>query len=123
MSQFFLGARGIDLIVALVGLEALALLGWRALSGRGPAPLALVSNLLAGAFLLLALRGALASDSGSWIAGCLSAALLAHLADLRLRWAEAPRRTEGAAGASLPSDEAPAVAAHRLFGFSRRRER
>lgn len=100
MTQFFLGARGIDLIVALVALEALAVLVWRALSGRGPAPLALVSNLLAGAFLLLALRGALASDFGSWIAGCLSAALIAHLVDLRLRWAEASPRAERAAGAS-----------------------
>jgi hypothetical protein len=100
MIQFFLGARGIDLIVALVGVEALVVLGLRAVTGRGPAPLALASNLLAGVFLLLALRGALASDSAAWIAGCLSAALLAHLADLRLRWAEPPPRAERAARAS-----------------------
>jgi len=113
MSQFFLGARGVDLIVALVGLEAMVLLGLRALSGRGPAPLALASNLLAGVFLLLALRGALASDSAAWIAGCLSAALLAHLADLRLRWAEPPPRAERAARAS----SAPSTILRRVPGF------
>jgi hypothetical protein len=89
MNEFFFGERGVDLIVALVALEAVAVLGWRAVFRRGPAPLPLISNLLAGAFLLLALRNALAAASGRWVAICLLGALVAHLADLRLRWEDA----------------------------------
>jgi hypothetical protein len=86
VKELFLGGRVIDWIVALVALEALALLGWRHIFARGPAPLPLISNLLAGAFLLLALRNSLAGASAGWVALCLIAALVAHLADLRLRW-------------------------------------
>ena len=89
MSVFPLSEHGVDLIIALIGLEALVVLGWRVLSRRGPAPLPFLINLLAGAFLLLALRYALAGSSEAAIAVCLLAALVAHLADLRLRWEDA----------------------------------
>jgi hypothetical protein len=46
----------------------------------------LLANLLAGACLMLALRGALAGAGGPWIALCMAAALLAHLTDLWRRW-------------------------------------
>ena len=72
MQEFLLGTTFVDLIVALVALEAGALLSWRAVTGRGPAPLPLLSNLLAGAFLLLALRNALGGASNVWIAACLA---------------------------------------------------
>jgi hypothetical protein len=79
-----------DLILALVGLEALSLLAYRRRTGRGVAPADLVFNLLAGACLLLALRGALVGAGWGWIALCLGAALFAHLADLRRRWRGPP---------------------------------
>jgi hypothetical protein len=91
MSELLAGGRLIDWIIGLVALEALALLAWRAKSGRGPAPLALIGNLLAGAFLLLALRNALAGASATWIAFCLAAALAAHVADLIGRWSRDER--------------------------------
>jgi hypothetical protein len=86
MNVFPLSEHGVDLIVGLVALEALVVTCWRGMFQSGPAPLAFVVNLLAGAFLLLALRCALAGSSQAAIAVCLSAALVAHLADLRLRW-------------------------------------
>lgn len=46
----------------------------------------LAANLAAGAFLLLALRAALAGAGPVWIAASLLGALVAHLADLALRW-------------------------------------
>jgi hypothetical protein len=85
-ADFFVGGRVIDVILALVAVEAVALLAWRRSTGRGPAPLSFLANVLAGAFLLLALREALRGESGSWIAICLVGALLAHVADLKLRW-------------------------------------
>ena len=86
MSLFPLSEHGVDLIVGLIALEALVVMFWRLVFRRGPAPLPFVINLLAGAFLLLALRFALAGSSEAAIAVCMSAALVAHLADLRLRW-------------------------------------
>ncbi len=86
MAEIFISGRVIDFIVALVAVEAIALLALRAVLGRGPAPAAFVGTLLAGTFLLLALRNALDGGSWTWIAGCLLAALVAHLADLALRF-------------------------------------
>jgi hypothetical protein len=100
MSDFISDGRAIDLIVGLVVVEAFAVLGWRAITGRGPAPLAFVCNLIAGAFLLVALRNALTQSSPSSIGACLAAALVAHLADLRGRW---PGGTSAALGAPPPS--------------------
>jgi hypothetical protein len=86
MAEIFIDGRMIDIILALVAVEAVALLALRAVFGRGPAPAAFVGNLLAGVFLLLALRNALDGGSWTWMAICLLAALVAHLADLALRF-------------------------------------
>ena len=59
---------------------------WHRRSGLGIAPRDLLPNLLAGAFLVLALGLALAAAWWGWIALSLLGALLAHLADLRRRW-------------------------------------
>jgi len=72
----------VDLILGLMAFEVVALVALRLRSGRRIAPRALVGNILAGAFLLLALRGALLAVAWPWIALCLSAALIAHLVDL-----------------------------------------
>lgn len=86
MSALFDSGRIVDLILALVVLEALLLLGTRFRRGGGIAPRALLANLLAGVCLLLALRGALTGADWIWPALFLLLALPAHLIDLHGRW-------------------------------------
>lgn len=85
MRDLFASGRVVDVILTLVVVEAVALEGWRRLTGRGLALRALIANLLAGGFLLLALRAALVGADWTWVAASLFAALLAHLADLATR--------------------------------------
>jgi hypothetical protein len=86
MTAFFESAHLVDLTLAIVAAELLAIaLYWR-LSRRGIAPRQLLPNLLAGAFLLLALRLALSGYSWPWYAACLAASGVANIADLRQRW-------------------------------------
>lgn len=86
MEGLIASGRAVDLILALVIVEAVALVTYRRASGRGIAPMDLLPNLLAGAFLLLSLRAALTGATAGWIALFLTAALAAHLADLIRRW-------------------------------------
>lgn len=90
MGDLFATGRVADLILALVVLEAILLVAYRRRTGRGVATWDLLPNLLAGGCLLLALRGALTGAGWAWIAACLAAALLAHLADLSRRWRVPP---------------------------------
>ena len=53
MNAFILDSGAIDWVLALVAVESVALVAWRVATGRGPAPVALIFNLLAGAFLLV----------------------------------------------------------------------
>ena len=92
MSELIAGGRAIDWILGLVALEAVLLIALRAFTRRGPAPLSFLGNLLSGAFLLLALRTALAGGSLLTIWLCLIGALIAHVADLFARW-ETPAST------------------------------
>jgi hypothetical protein len=85
--EFLRQAAAMDLILAAVLLEAAALLVWRRSTGRGLPAASLIANLAAGACLLLALRLALTGGAAAaWIPACLAVALLAHVADLALRW-------------------------------------
>jgi hypothetical protein len=86
VSDLFTSGRIVDLIVALTVVEGLVLAAHHRRTGRGIAPLDLIGNLLAGGFLLLALRAALTGASWSWIGAALAAALVAHLTDLARRW-------------------------------------
>ena len=86
MTDFFGSAHLVDLILAIVAAELLTIaLYWR-LSRRGIAPRQLLPNVLAGAFLLLALRLVLSGYSWPWYAACLIASGIANVADLRQRW-------------------------------------
>jgi len=76
----------VELVLALVALEAAALLFYRFRTGRGPEPLGLVFNLAAGAALMLALRAALQEAGWTQVAAFLVLALIAHIADLARRW-------------------------------------
>lgn len=89
LAAFFTGSGVADLILALVVLEAVGLIAFHRLTGRGLPPADLLGFLLSGVCLLLALRAALADASWVWIAFWLTAALFAHLGDLARRW---PRR-------------------------------
>ncbi len=75
-----------DLILACLVLEALALLAWRRWRGTGPSVPDILALLLPGAFLVLALRVALTGGPWPLILLALSAALIAHLADLARRF-------------------------------------
>lgn len=91
--SFIIDPRFIDAILALVVLEAIGVLGLRALRGGGPAPAGFLCTLFAGAFLLLALRHVLAGASTSAIGLSLMFAFFAHLADMALRWNAAPAQS------------------------------
>ena len=81
--------RIIELMLALVVIEALVLATYRLRTGGGIALRPLLANLGAGACLMLALR-LLAGHAGwHWVAACLTAALCFHLADLAQRWTPA----------------------------------
>ena len=86
MSGLFASGRIVDLVLGLTVLEGLALMAYRRRTGRGPAPAPLLANLLAGICLLLAVRAALVDAWWGWLALCLAGSLVAHLADLGLRW-------------------------------------
>jgi hypothetical protein len=74
-----------DIILACLVLEAIALLAWHRMTGRGLAPRAVAALLLPGAFLVLALRFALTGAAWPLIPAALVAALAAHLWDLSAR--------------------------------------
>jgi hypothetical protein len=84
----FLFANGwiVDLILAALVLEAIVLLVYRAKTGSGIAAVGLLTNLLAGAFLLMALRSALVGQAWYSTAAWLALSLCAHVADLSQRW-------------------------------------
>lgn len=77
--------RVADLLLLVTALEGAALVAFHRWTGRGIPPAEILGNLLSGAFLVLALRCALTGAPWPWLALCLLLALLAHLADLRVR--------------------------------------
>lgn len=84
----------IDFALAMIGVEGLALLVWRARTGKGPAPRALIANLTAGACLLLVARALLTGASALVTLAALTAALAAHVYDLAARWEGSSQRTK-----------------------------
>jgi hypothetical protein len=94
--------RFVDLALALILLEAVGLTTYHALTGRGPAPIGTIANLLAGGFLVLVLREMLCGASPFWVIASFTSALIAHGVDLAIRWNSrgvspfGPRITRGA---------------------------
>jgi hypothetical protein len=76
----------IDWILGLVVVEAILLAAYRQMTRQGLGTGPILSLLLPGACLLLALRCALTNAPAVWIAAWLLAAFVAHLADVTLRW-------------------------------------
>lgn len=86
MAELFASGHLVDAILLLVVGEIIALtLLWR-WRRRGIAPVDLIPNVLAGGFLLLALR--LSLGGAGWMAcsASLAAGGIAHLIDIRRRW-------------------------------------
>ncbi|MFN3892387.1 MAG: hypothetical protein ACK4MV_18490 [Beijerinckiaceae bacterium] len=75
----------IDLVLALVSMEFVALALWRQQTGKGPSISKLAPNLAAGACLLMTARAAL-SDQSEMILVWLAAAGAAHTIDLIQRF-------------------------------------
>lgn len=85
VAAWFASGRIVDLVIAVIVVEALVLVARHRLAGRGPAPASILPNLAAGLALALALRAALAGAAWPWLAAALLAAGVAHLIDLGLR--------------------------------------
>jgi len=81
MPSWLEAGPAIEAILVIIAIEALAV-AWRGPRGRIAGWLA---NLAAGAFLLLAVRGALAGAPAAWLAALLAASGLAHGIDVLFR--------------------------------------
>jgi len=86
MAELFISGFILDVILALVAIEALLLWLYRRHTGRGPVFADLAPTLASGALLLLALRAAVGHLWWGWIAAPLTLALVTHIADLAQRW-------------------------------------
>ena len=87
MAEFFASGRAVDLILFLMGLEAIGLLVlWRMRADAAYRRVALLLILASGGCLLLAVRAALTGAPWAWVSLFLTASLVVHLVDLRLRW-------------------------------------
>ena len=86
--------RLLDVILALVLVEAVALALYHRLTGSGIASAKLIPNLAAGFFLMLGARLA-AGGAPAWaLPACLLFALFAHLADMAARWRTRPHLSD-----------------------------
>lgn len=86
LAGLFASGRIIDIILGLMLLETVVLMGIYMATGRGVAPRALLPFMAAGVCLMLALKVTLTDGSWHAVAGLLSLAFIAHLADIALRW-------------------------------------
>jgi hypothetical protein len=86
LEQFYQGPLVVDIAIAFITLETLALGLLHSLTGRGLAWREFGLTVLSGLSLMLALRCALTPDGWPGMALFLIAAGLAHGADLRARW-------------------------------------
>jgi hypothetical protein len=86
IDQLFANGRIVDLMIALLAVEAAAILIYRRWRGGGIAPAALLTNFGAGLSLMLALRAGLTGAGTQQLALCLAGALVFHVADLAVRW-------------------------------------
>ncbi len=85
LEALFASGRIVDIAIALMLAETAAIWLYCRARGAAVAIADLAWNVLAGASLLLALRAALTGAGWMWIAGFLTAALIAHIGDIRRR--------------------------------------
>ncbi len=89
MAELFQSGRIVDFILLLMALELAGLVAWRATGRPAPGTPEVLSYLLSGAALLLALRIALTDGAWPFIALALLLAFAAHLFELYRRWPRA----------------------------------
>ena len=79
MSWLFASGHAVDIVLAVMMIEAMLMIG------RGRARVDVLLVLAPGAMMLLALRAALTGAGWPWVAAALTVSLPLHLADLRHR--------------------------------------
>jgi hypothetical protein len=82
IEELFASGRIADVVLVVLGLEAVLLVVLPSTRAKWTR---LFPMLAAGFFLALALRIALAGATWPWLAAALTGALVAHVADLRIR--------------------------------------
>jgi len=86
MSDLFADGTIVDLILAFLVVEAIAVVGYWRWRRRGVAPADFLPGMISGALMMLALRAVLGGAGWIWPTLCLLAAGAAHLVDLLRRW-------------------------------------
>ena len=76
----------VEAAIVITTVEAVALVAYHRVTGRGMALHAFGLNLLSGLMLMAALRAALTDSAAYWPIGFLAASGIAHGADMWLRW-------------------------------------
>jgi len=85
-AAFFASGQVADLMVAVLLVEALVLLGFWRLTGRGLPPRSVLALVLPGVFFALALRAALTGAWWGFVSLAMTAAFFAHAWDVWRRW-------------------------------------
>lgn len=86
MREIFSGTLLIDIVIAVTVIEWVLLTWWHRRTGRGIPMSELRATLMAGLYLMLALRASMMSAPWYLVALLLLAAGLSHAADLWRRW-------------------------------------
>jgi uncharacterized membrane protein len=107
--DLFTSGRIVDVVLAVIALEVVAVAIHRRVTGRGIAVADLLANLASGICLLVALRAALTGQSWVWVAAALSASLVGHLLDLSRRLHLPASRGSEAVGGATRRDGAAGV--------------
>ncbi len=85
LGRWLATGQPIDLVLLIVALEVVLLALWRRARGAPLSPAELVGPVLAGVFLMLALRVALVGGASELVVLFLAASFPAHLYDLKRR--------------------------------------
>lgn len=85
MERLFVSGHAVDMVFGVIALEVGLLLVYRSRTRRGLSARQLLSAVMPGVFLLLALRGALVGLDALAISAWLGAAFVAHIADIAAR--------------------------------------
>ncbi len=102
LAELFASGRAADIAIGFMAVEAAILWLFGARLGLRMPGAALAAMLLAGLFLLLALRAALTGAGWPWIATFLVLALAAHAADLGQRLVRRRCASAGGGDAARP---------------------
>ncbi len=86
MSLFVASGHVFDLVIAVLVIEAIAIVYHHRSTGRGVSPADLAGTFVAGLGLLLAARFAVTGWAAEWVGASLVLAFLGHAADLARRW-------------------------------------